>query len=196
MQGKALEIYGIVASLLCELVVDKSEIITAQLSAYSLENISLKSLNDELSNLMPSSFEFIGPTLQAIITPSLAFAKIDVDLPDYSSFAYPAIRGLEGYVKLLLAKFNFPITEHAGFPDKFNKNVLKDSVRQSIGCEHTIASIESSFALYSKNRHSLFHVDSNPETSRIIETKDKAIALTYEIIGLIEKSYSEIPNIK
>lgn len=194
MQGKALEIYGIIASLLCELVADKSMVITAQIEAYSIEGISPESLSDELNNLMPTSFDFIGPTLQAIISSSLAFAKLNVDLPDYSGFAYPAIRGLEGYVKLLLAKYNYPITEQAGFADKFNKRILKESVKDTIRCPSSIEAIERSYDLYSIHRHGLFHVDANPETSRILETKEKAVSLIYEIIGLIEKTFSEIPN--
>lgn len=192
MQGKALEIYGIVASLLCELVQDKNEVIAAQLSAYSLDDITLQSLDEELGHMMPASYKFIGETLRAIISPSLAFVKLNVDLPDYSGFVYPVLRGLEGYVKLLLLRHGYS-TEYAGFDDKFVKGALKSGVKAKINCADTVYAIETSFDLYTKHRHGLFHVDANPETSRLIETKEEAVTLIYEVLGLIERTYLAIP---
>lgn len=193
MQGKARELYGVVASILCDLVPDKKSLVQAQLKSYSLDEINAVDLFQELAQFTPSAVNILGETTKAIIAPSLALIKINVNLPDYSSFAYPALKGLEAYMKGLLSKYDYIVKNSAGMGSMFNRETLIMSVRTKIGCQPTIRALEESYKLYNLHRHALFHADGVPEFSRLVETKEEATAIVHAVLHCIESSSAAIP---
>jgi hypothetical protein len=101
IQGKPLLLYSETIEILSELF-DYRDIINAQLKTVQI-NITVDEVVSELKVLMPNSYRFIGDKLISIISPALALNKLDIDLNDYSCFAFPALRGLEGYIKILFS---------------------------------------------------------------------------------------------
>ncbi|MYM95611.1 type II toxin-antitoxin system RnlA family toxin [Duganella vulcania] len=194
MQGKAREVYGIVSSVLCELAPDKQAIVQAQLVAFDLPQVKAKDLLEELKQWTPSAVEILGDAGAAIIAPSLALMKLNVELTDYSAFAYPALKGLEAYMKALMAEHGMPIKNVVGFGSSFNGPKLKSGVCAKINCQHTVAAVEKSYDLYNRHRHSLFHADANVELSRIIEQKQEAVSIVHDVLRTIEQTASQIPK--
>lgn len=194
MQGKARELYGVVASLLCELTPDKQAIVQAQLATFNLEQVKAQDLLEELKQWTPSAVNILGGAGAAIIAPSLALAKLNIELTDYSAFAYPALRGLEAYMKALMAAHGEAISNAAGFGSSFNGPKLKSGVAMRIKCPSTVAAVEASYALYNKHRPSLFHTEANVEFSRIIERKEEAVGIVHDVLRTIEQTASQIPK--
>lgn len=192
MQGKCRDVYGAVAATLCALVPNKREMVEAQLKSLDLENIKASDLMSELSARVPSAMIWLGDVGAAIIAPSLAVTKVTIDLPDYSLFAYPALRGLESYMKAIMAKFGYPVKNEAGFSNYFAGPTLKMSIREAMNSQSTCEAVEISYALYNKHRHGLFHADANPEFSRTIDTQAEAAAIVEEVLYTLEHTASNI----
>jgi hypothetical protein len=191
MQGKAREVYGIVAQILCEVTPDKKQVVDAQLKSFHVEGVTSTDLLEELRQWIPSAMGLLGDAGAAIIAPSLALAKLAVQLPDYSAFAFPALKGLEAYMKVIMARHGYSVRNTVGFGDYLvDGGTLKPSVRQKMDCPHTVAAVEKSYNLYHKHRHSLFHVEANVEMSRILDDKAAAVGIIHEVLNNIEKTAS------
>lgn len=195
MQGKAREVYSIVANVLCEITPDKKEVVSAQLKSFDVYGLKASEVTEELTQWVPSAVGILGETGVAIMSPSLALVKLEMQLPDYSAFAHPVLRGLEAYMKALMGKHGYVVKNNTGFGDYFNGNVLKISVRDRMNCVHTVAAVEESYAVYNKHRHSLFHVDANIDSSRILEDKEEAVSIIHEVLQSIQRTASAIPSL-
>lgn len=194
MQGKALLVYATVSNVLCEIMQDKSEVIQAQLAVHDITSVKTSDLLRELKEHVPSAFEFLGETCQSMIAPSLWLLKAKVELSDYSCVAFPAVRGLEAYLKLLFGKHGYVVKNQAGFGEYFNDERLKSGVSKSINCHATVGAIEKSYVLYNKHRHGLFHADANVEMSRLIDRREEATALVFDVMRNIEETFERIPR--
>ena len=194
MQGKALEVYSNVAMALCDLVPNKSQIITAQLESYEVANVDASALIDEVNEHLPTGARILGTTGTAILAPALALMKLEIRLPDYSAIAYHALRALESYMKALMARHGYPVLNQAGFGNYFFGERLKSGVRDKIGCLRTIEAIEGSYCLYNEHRPSLFHVDANIESSRVLDDKSEAMNIAHQVMRTIENTAMLIPQ--
>jgi hypothetical protein len=116
--------------------------------------------------------------------------KLDIPLADYSCFAFPALRGLEGYVKLLFAE-NLNITiGKDGFGIHLSKDLeLKFDIRAKTEIKICHA-IENSYKYYRSQRHGLFHSDAIPTMTRIISDKNEANTIIEKTIQIIEETYT------
>ena len=194
MQGKARELYGIVAAALCDLVPDKTAVVEAQLKSFAIEEVNAVDLLDELKQLVPNAVNILGDTGMSMIAPSLAYIKIDLNLPDYSSYAFPALKGLEAYMKCLLSEHDYIIGHRDGMKKVFISEALLPSVKAKINCNATTRALEESFKLYNQHRHGLFHADGVPATSRVIDTRAEAITIVHAVLHCIESTAAAIPK--
>ena len=193
MQGKALEVYSNVAMALCELTPDKRQMVEAQLKCYEVKGVDAEQLLEQVKEAVPSASDLLGSTGAAVLAPSLALMRLEIDLPDYSVIAYPAIRALEVYMKALMANHGMPVLNQAGFGNYFNRDSLKSGVQAKINCAKTVEAIEKCYALYNDYRHSLFHAEANPEATRVIEKKDEAVHIVHQVLRLLEETADQIP---
>jgi hypothetical protein len=195
MQGKAREVYSTVVEILSEHLTDKRELVEAQLKTYDVKDVKAEALVGELRQHVPSAMDLLGETGAAIIAPALALAKLDIELPDYSCIAYHALRGLEVYIKAIMAKHGYPVQNTSGFGNYLAANgaQLKIGVRAKMTPEEASA-VEDGYALLKADRNPLFHADANPEMSRILPDKAEAANLLYAVLQLIERTAAAIPD--
>ncbi|CAJ0805121.1 type II toxin-antitoxin system RnlA family toxin [Ralstonia thomasii] len=195
MQGRPMDVYAIVTSMLCELHEDKREVLEAQLEAAPVHT-TVDGLYEELRQHLPTAADFLGDTGCAILAPALAFTKIAVELPDYSGVAFPALRGLEFYMKTHLVNNGYPVSPAQGLGAFFNKQGSLLSVcAAKIGCSPTVRALERSYAVHDQQRNGLFHADGvAPAMTRIIDVKQDAVNIVYEVLRTIETTYSAIPT--
>ncbi|MFC0876040.1 type II toxin-antitoxin system RnlA family toxin [Saccharicrinis sp. FJH2] len=194
LQGRQYSIFTDILEMLAE-IMDYKEIIDSQLKTIKVDITTAEALRD-MKVFLPSSFNFIPNKLKAIISPALALKKVDIDLTDYSSFVFPVLRGLEGFLKQVLIQFGILIGKD-GFGELFTVNnlgryELTSNVRERIndaGKEKVILDI---YKFYNTNRHGLFHVDSVIESTRTLENKDECIALIEKTVILMENSYKSL----
>lgn len=192
LQGKPSLLYSEAIEILSELF-DYKEVIHAQLKVVQVD-ITADEVVSELKVLMPNAYDFIGNKLVSIISPALALQKLDIELTDYSCFSFPALKGLEGYLKLLFVN-NLNITiGRDGFGEYFQMNSskeleLKHDIR--VTTEMTVChAIEKSYKYYRSHRHGLFHVDSVPEMSRLVSNINEAKTIINTILQIIEETYT------
>ncbi|MBN3731866.1 type II toxin-antitoxin system RnlA family toxin [Burkholderia sp. Tr-20390] len=195
MQGRPMAVYAMVASTLCELHGDKREVLEAQLEVVPVHT-TVEGLYDELRQHVPTAADYLGDTGCAIIAPALALAKIAVELPDYSSVAFPALRGLEFYMKQHLVDNEYPVSPKRGLGEYFtSQGALLSGCATKIGCMPTVRALEKSYALHNQHRNSLFHADGQvPAMTRVIDDKQQAVDIVYEVLRTIETTYAAIPR--
>lgn len=171
------------------------EVLDIQLQSIDVK-ISAEDAISEMKEMMPESYDYLGEKLISIISPSITFKHINLPLKDFSSFVFPMLRGLEGYLKKLFSEKGITITSKETFGDHFEKShrvILTESAKRAINCTETSNAIEDCYKHFKSNRHGLFHVDADIETTRTI-TREEAIDLINDTAELIERSYARIPK--
>ena len=100
IQGRPLYLFQEAKLFLYELL-PLEQVAATESKTYKID-IKADKIRDELKAFMPTAVGFLDEKILKILTPALSLRKIDIDIEDYSSFAFPALRGLEGYIKQLL----------------------------------------------------------------------------------------------
>ncbi|TVZ14341.1 type II toxin-antitoxin system RnlA family toxin [Maribacter sp. MAR_2009_72] len=194
IQGRQYSVYTDILEMLAE-IMDYREIIDSQLKTIKVDITAAEALGD-MQVLLPSTFDFIKDKLKAIISPALALKKLDIELTDYSSFAFPVLRGLEGYLKQVLGHFGIVIGKD-GFGEIVESNsvgrpVLTEFAREKITVTSKQKVILDLYKYFNKHRHGLFHVDSAIESARVLENKSECITLIDNTVILIEDSHKSL----
>jgi len=194
IQGKQFAVFTDILEMLAE-ILDYQDVIDSQLKTISVD-ITVEEALKDMKELLPSSFDFMQEKLKAIVSPALALKKLDIELTDYSSFVFPVLRGLEGYMKQVLSNFGINIGRD-GFKEileqKNNgKPELKEEISKKINNAGKEKVILDLYKYYNSHRHSLFHVDTVIEATKTLENKAECISLIDSTISLIEKSHIKL----
>lgn len=189
VQGTSNVLKSVVIEGLTNLLPYK-DVIDVQLDALNTQSRADDVLRD-LKRVMPNSFDYLGNTLQVIMSPSLVLKKSELELMEYSSFTFPALKGLEGYIKKLFLDNDVEITGSTLAPYMNEGKVRKEHL-DIIKNQKVIEAIEESYAYYKDNRHTLFHVDGTIIGTKTIDTIDIADEMINEVFSIIETTYSEI----
>ncbi len=194
IQGRQYSIYTDILEMLAE-IMDYREIIDSQLKTIKVNITTAEALGD-MQVFLPSTYDFIKDKLKAIISPALALKKLDIELTDYSSFAFPVLRGLEGYLKQVLDQFGIIIGKD-GFGELVEQNNIgrleltqyaKEKIKE-VSKQKVILDL---YKFFNKNRHGLFHADTTLESTRILENKSECISLIDRTMILIENSHKSL----
>ncbi|MDO9067271.1 MAG: type II toxin-antitoxin system RnlA family toxin [Deltaproteobacteria bacterium] len=188
LQGRPLMIFK---EICCHLSKDLSldQIIQAQ---SKLANVDIKTqdIQYELEARLPRAYVFLDDTLKKILSPSLVVSKIICDMDDYSLYVFPALSGLEGYLKKIFLENGIPIDKN-GFGDymiesseKFYKKLIQHG--------NTQQAIDQCYNYIRDHRNILFHVDSSVVATRIIDNREEACGIIDEVLLLIDNSYATI----
>ena len=167
------------------------DVIGMQLASMEVEITTDQAISG-LKQRLPMSYAYLGETLVAIISPSIALSTIEIELSDYTSFVFPALRGLEGYIKKLFKDRGVNVTNE-GFGSFISgtngKSILNESTKKDINSPKHVKAIEESYNYFKGQRHGLFHVDGVIETTRVIESKKEAEDILNDIFNIIEQTY-------
>lgn len=213
--NKAVMIQGCPLTLFCDIVevlaqlLPIRDVIAAQLANYNVDYTCDEALS-ELRARTPTAFKFLTDSVAAVLSPAITLCKINADLTDYSCFAFPALRGLEGYVKRLFVSCGItPGAEGIGhLMDKGNGDLSKVRVaagnRFEMGQHETNSSvvdatceaIQLCYQVLVKHRNTLFHVDGITITTRVLASREAAASLVAEVLGLIESTYVKVQGAK
>lgn len=111
-------------------------------------------------------------------------------MEDYSCYAFPALRALEGYIKYLFGLKE--ITIGHTFSNVFNGDVLTPQIATRIGDATFQNELERLYVYFKGNRHVLFHTEQILIGTRLIEDKHEADEIINTVLNLIESSYANI----
>ncbi len=164
-----------------------SDVVKELLGYYNI-NIPKEDFENELETLYPNIGN-IDEKVKAILLPSIALKRAALGgLDDYSYIAYPALRGLEGALKLVFKIHGIIIENKTGFGEYFTFNHTKQKWEAA---ELTVKNINSSeiqnrltvmYTAYYNHRHGLFHVDTL--TPKLTSQED-AILIVDEVLNII-----------
>lgn len=175
VQGKPMLLFNEIIEILSEFM-PFNDIIKQQLEFYET-NLTTADIQGELECKLPNCYELIDDKLKIIITPSLALQKIDVALEDYSAFAYPILRAIEGILKQILLKYGKIIDYKEGFKEYIEKDnngkyILTEDFEKEVNNSQIANKICNLYKYYNIHRHSLFHIDANIVTSKVVTLQD------------------------
>ncbi|MBK8263868.1 MAG: type II toxin-antitoxin system RnlA family toxin [Nannocystis sp.] len=196
LQGKPLLLYRESLAFLSQFL-SLEDVIRNQTINYKVD-VDPKQVTDELQDFLPTAYSFLDGTILKILGAALTLRKIDVPMADYSSFVFPALRSLEGYLKQLFQNRGISLQKVNSFGDIFTRNttgtsyILKPEVRVKVNCAETSSAIQRCYSLFSTHRHGLFHVDAVISGTRLIEKREDALNLIDTILREIESSYIPI----
>lgn len=149
----------------------------------------------ELINRVPIAYEHLPENVKALILSGIILEKIEVDLPDYSSFTFNVLKAIEGLMKHLL--FVKGVTIERSF-NIFKKDIepvqIKESIAETLSCEKTVQIIEGLYEFYKKERHTIFHTEFLDVSTRIIDKREDAIEILNNSLILINDSYNTLLN--
>lgn len=194
-QGKPRLLFNDVICLLSDLMPFK-DVIESQLSFYET-NLTSGDIIGELEIKLPVSWGHIDDKIKIILSPSIAITKTDLQLDDYSFFAFPALRALEGIMKQFFRDNDILINNKDGFHEyilnRGLKTILTEKSKEKINCQKTQKAICDIYSFYSINRHSLFHVEGTIVNTKVLSYQEARHIIDYAI-NLIENSFISILN--
>ncbi len=193
IQGKPMYLYQEVVCLLAEFF-PFDEVVKNQAESYSVP-LEPAEVRREIESLLPTAHKVLDPMLINILIASVAFTKIDIKFPDYSSFTFSALRTLEGYLKYLFVTKGITVNKHfKEFKEDKTTGIyyLRPSIATAVGCPKTGQAMEEIYNYLNKNRHGLFHTAAVVSATRIISNKKDAHKIIWDTINLIESSHVKI----
>lgn len=196
LQGKPVTLYCQIIAFLSEYL-SLGDIIESQSKFISVP-IKIDDIEYELDSRMPYAHSKLDQTTRKMLATSIAFTKLNIALPDYTAFVFPALRALEGHLKSLFYSKGIAIIGRNSFGPHFyytgGKHSLNHDACRTISCPRTCSAIELSYNYYNNHRHSLFHAEVVPVTSSIIEDRNVAVKIIETVIEKIEKSHQILSN--
>lgn len=155
-------------------------------SLFSVEKSNVEIINEDLKLHIPVNYKYVEGKIETILRPSLLSINRPMTLPDYSLYASPALRALEGIMKKRI------IEECGSFDDfgtyfhkegKTQEYVLRTNSRP-FNNEITCKCLEQSYNLFKKHRDAISHVDDTIETTRILSF-DESVEIVKECLEKI-----------
>lgn len=194
VQGKPLSLYVDIKLFFYE-ILPLEEVVEKEAEEYNID-IKINDIRYQLGQFMPKANSYLEERIIKVITPSLSLLKLNIQLEDYSPFAFPALRGLEGYMRQLLrdkgSDNSVKFVGNLGKLFKLRVDELQDFAKTDIACDATCEAIEKAYTYWKSKRHPYFHMDKRIEMTPIIYNKEDAEAIVHETLTLIEETYSKI----
>ncbi|MBC2705955.1 type II toxin-antitoxin system RnlA family toxin [Desulfobacula sp.] len=192
IQGRPLYLYSEAKSLLAGLI-DFDKVVEIESNLYKID-IKPNDIQLEIEGRLAPVIDFLDEKIIKIIAPSFVLMKIEIQLDDYSSFVFPALRGIEGYIRKLLSEYSKDHKNTKQIGSLFDANSFEplDFLKKDIANDNVCLALKDAYSIYYKHRHTLVHTQSFAETTRIIEKKQTAEALLNEIFDVICSSFLRI----
>jgi len=188
VQGKMSYLFQIFTSLICELIDDR-EIVKVLKDAYQY-SFEQKLLDDGWCAYCSNIPQEYNSNIRKLLKQSIINLYVYVESFDYGGYVFPALRALEGHIKILLGNIGITINKEFNCFEKNNRNCYVLNSITPIGNNHLIADIEKCYNYYSSFRHSIFHFDIVGETdsARMISKKEDADEIILKCLQLINET--------
>lgn len=190
LQGKPAYLYGEAISFLSYCNDVSVDDIVNSINRFHDVNVKTSEVRNDMEVLMPRAYGNIDETILKLLSPSISLRKVNIDLEDYSCYAFPALRALEGYIKYLFRLKGIRIGHN--FFKIFKGDVLTPQIAARIGDATFQSELEKLYVYLKNNRHVYFHTEQNLAGTKFVEDKHKADEIINMVFNLIESSYVNI----
>lgn len=150
--------------------------------------VSPEETADALGKEFPNANAYAGGTLRKLLNTAIALRQTPLVVDDYSVVCFPSLKGLECFMKqavLQECKKNWP--DFRQFQKDANNYILPSDVKNDLGCPTTCTLLEECYPVYKAERHTTVHASAVEGDTRIIATRQEALDITAQSLGLIEK---------
>lgn len=195
VQGNSNHAKEVIVEVLSQ-VLPLIDIIVAQMESLEV-NITPDQVLSDIEIRMPESFPKMQDSLKAVISPSFALQTLNIELQDYSAFAFPILRVTEGVLRTAYDHFGIaigdaPVGSIFDRNDATGEHFLQQAHAAGLPGVSTENAITNLYKVHTKQRHQLFHIGDLVEIPRILETKAEADNIIEEAIHAIEVVYNKL----
>jgi ribonuclease HI len=163
-------------------------------------NIDKDIVETEFYKYLPNASDRLPVVMNNYLHQAIYNLQVDGDVYVANYLVEPAIRPIEGLLKIALQKNGFPIQKEDKdydtffiFKEKEYGYVIKEQFLGNPPSREVQRYLCKCYKFYRENRHTLFHWD-NPladeDTTRIINTTTEAHAIIQDALALIDEYYS------
>lgn len=190
LQGKPAYLYGEAISFLSYCSDISVDDIVNSINSFHDVDVKASEVRNEMKMLMPSAYGNIDEMILKLLSPSISLRKVNIELEDYSCYAFPALRALEGYIKYLFGLKGVKIGHTFGCA--FHNKTLYPNIAVQIGDAVFQEELERLYGYFKENRHVRFHAEQILIGTTLIEDKHEADNIINTVINMIESSYVNI----
>lgn len=159
-------------------------------------NVDEAVVENNLRVLLPNAYTKLGEGILTMLRTSYILKDIEIPLPDYSCYVFPALRALEGVMRRLLFDTGYSIESDNSnsfrgifYQDSSGKFLVSNNFRNHIGNDKICNALEHCYDYFVQQRHTLFHANDFTDGSRFISTKQQATQIIETIIKKIDTVY-------
>ncbi len=163
-------------------------------------NIDKDVVESEFRTFFPNSYDKLSESLLRYLHQAVFNLHVSANVYVANYLVEPAIRPLEGILKLALKNNNIPIRDEDKDYDSFfvfkEKNGIYKLREQFVTDSHSkelLNYLSKCYTYYHDNRHTLFHWDDptqENDTTRILNTVEEAIPIIRDSIALIDEYFT------
>lgn len=190
LQGKPAYLYGEAISLLSYCNEVSLDDIVDTVNRFHSIDVKTADVRSEMETLLPRSYGNIDDMILKLLSPSISLRRVKIDLEDYSCYAFPALRALEGYIKYLFGLKGVNIGNNFG--GIFDRGILTPNISAAIGDTKYQYELERLYDYLVKNRHVIFHTEQILIGTTVLEDKHEADEIVNTVLNLIETSYTNM----
>lgn len=149
-------------------------------------DIKTNDIRSEIEILLPYSHNKLNEMILKLLSPSISLRRLNIPLEDYSCYAFPILRALEGYIKYLFGIKNIKVGH--SFHGKFKKGKLTTEIDDYINDNNFKEEIEKLYDYLINNRHVIFHAEQVLIGTKVLEDRNEADRIVDSVLELIETS--------
>lgn len=190
-QGRHLKVATLINDFMCS-IMNMEEIVEQKNKEFNVE-IKKEAINSELHSKLPNSIDYVHEDIKKQISCSIIMKQIDVQMEDYSTYCFAALRALEGFIYQVLGGVCNPSTaRNLGeyFSEGAPRYTIRDIHKSIINGEVSNVLCEC-YTYWHENRHSLFHMKPGVADTRVIEKED-SISIIDQVCRLIDEGTARL----
>lgn len=196
-----LQIQGINAHL-ATMVMDMLRVLASEATALTMDidafsiPVTVEDALRQTEARLPAAHDWIHETVRKQLSSAQVMTLTKLPLEDFSLVAFPALRGLEGFMKQVYCTVGTTLPpENLPLGDWFEKKGTSWAMREinamHVGAKLAAILIEG-YTLYYSQRHSLLHMAFDIETTRILQTIEEAQEVVERVFKFVEVSCASI----
>lgn len=206
VQGKPLYLYNEFLSYVSLLPNVSDNDVVEMTNVFVETTADVNDVRVKMSKLLPKAYnsDRINKNIWKLFSPSIVLIEDKKEFEDYTCCIFPALRALEGYLLLLLDEKGIIIDKKHNFSTVFelqipgndtSKRILLKKHKKVINEPIYEQVLEKVYNYFITHRHVYFHANQIATDIRMIETKQEAKDMIYEIANLIETTYVKVEKL-
>lgn len=197
MQGRRAMLAVLALDFLSS-VLNYEQAVAAQLDTFEV-NIRLVDIYGELEARWPASHRRINDVVRTQLITALGMSKVNINLPDFTPVAFPALKGMEGFLKSELKQAGLEPAHGTTFGEYFEQKAggvghqMREPQGSHVGAPRA-SMLAECYTVYSDERHGIAHVGTEAHNTRTLPDLMTARSIVTKVFRSIEDFCSKLPT--